>query len=61
MWGEWMNDPVWEEQRKRYDEEIQRELELEEKIFRISHPILAKIGDARIWLGKKILGISEEK
>ena len=44
---------------KKYNEELQRELELEEKIFRISHPVLAKLGDARIWLGKKILGISE--
>ena len=57
MWGEWMNDPIWVECKKRRDEELERELELEEKIFRISHPILAKLGDARIWLGKKILGI----
>lgn len=57
MWEEYMNDPVWEEQRKRHVEEIQAELELNERIFRIAHPVLAKVDDARIWLGKKNLGI----
>lgn len=31
--------------------------ELEEKIFRISHPILAKLDDARIGIARKILGL----
>ena len=35
MFGEWMNDPIWVECKKRRDEELERELELEEKIFRI--------------------------
>lgn len=33
------------------------EREIEEKIFRILHPILAKLDDARTKIGKKILGI----
>lgn len=57
MWGEWMNDPFWEERRRERYKRIDAEIELEEKIFRISHPILAKLDDARIWIGRKILGI----
>lgn len=36
---------------------IEQEVELEEKIFRISHPILAKLDDARIGIARKILGL----
>lgn len=55
MWGEWMEkiQITTKDNEKRIEEEI----ELEEKIFRISHPILAKLDDARIWIGRKILGI----
>ena len=56
MWGEWMDNPIWEERERARQKKIEEEIELEDKIFRISHPVLAKLDDARIWLGKKILG-----
>ena len=43
MWGEWMAEF--------------EEMELEDKIFRISHPVLAKLNDAKMQLGRKILGL----
>lgn len=50
MWGEWMDEDWFREQKKRIDEE----LELEEKINRIAHPLKHKIIDAKdnfaIWL-----------
>ena len=50
MWEEWMDKDWFKEQKKRIDEE----LELEEKIDRIAHPLKYKIIDAKdnfaIWL-----------
>ena len=50
MWGEWMDNDWFKEQEKRINEE----LELEEKIDRIAHPLKHKIIDAKdnfaIWL-----------
>ncbi len=50
MWGEWMDNDWFKEQEKR----IKEELELEEKIDRIAHPLKHKIIDAKdnfaIWL-----------
>lgn len=57
MWEEYMNDPFWKECRRECEKRIQAEIELDERIFRISHPILAKLDDTRIWVGKKILGL----
>ena len=57
MYQEWMSDPIQKEHNKNIEKRIEQEIELEEKIFRISHPILAKLDDARIKIGKKILGI----
>ena len=57
MYGDYMSTPEWEEQRKTRYKEIDKEVELEESIFRISHPILAKLDDTRMWLGRKILGV----
>ena len=57
MYQEWMSDPIQKEHNKNIEKRIEQEIELEEKILRISHPILAKLDDARIKIGKKILGI----
>ena len=57
MWDEFVEYEEFQESEKRMNERIAKERELEEKFFRISHPILATLDDARIWLGKKILGI----
>lgn len=57
MYQEWTSDPFWKEHDRNIEKRIEEEIELEEKIFRISHPILAKLDDARIKIGKKILGI----
>lgn len=57
MWDRYMSDPSWEEQKRQAEQKMKQEVELEEKIFRISHPILAKIDDARIKIGRKILGL----
>lgn len=50
MWGEWMDNDWFKEQEKRINEE----LELEEKIDKIAHPLKHKIIDAKdnfaIWL-----------
>lgn len=50
MWGEWMDNDWFKEQEKR----INKELELEEKIDRIAHPLKHKIIDVKdnfaIWL-----------
>lgn len=47
MYQEWMSDPFWKERDRNIEKRIEEEIELEEKIFRISHPILAKLDDAR--------------
>lgn len=47
----------WDECERKAHKRIQEEIELEEKIFRISHPILAKLDDARYCIARKILGI----
>lgn len=57
MYQAWMSDPFWKEHDRIIEKRIEEEIELEEKIFRISHPILSKLDDARIKIGKKILGI----
>ena len=57
MYCNYMNTQYWEGQRMKIYKEIDEEIELEEKIFRIAHPILAKLDDTRIWLARKILGI----
>lgn len=46
-----------DEQNRKEHQRIKEEIELEEKIFRISHPILAKLDDARFWVARKIIGI----
>lgn len=50
MWEEWMDDDCFKEQDKRINEE----LELEEKIDKIAHPLKHKIIDAKdrfaVWL-----------
>ena len=39
MYKEWMSDPFWKERDRNIEKRIEAEIELEEKIFRISHPI----------------------
>lgn len=41
MWGEWMDE--FEEIEREEIKRIKEEMELEDKIFRISHPVLAKV------------------
>ena len=55
MWCEWMDE--FEESEREEMKRTKEEMELEDKIFRISHPILAKVYDAKMQLGRKILGL----
>lgn len=55
MWGEWMDE--FEESEREEMKRIKEEIELEDKIFRKSHPVLAKLNDAKMKLGRKILGL----
>ena len=55
MWFEWMDE--FEENEREEMKRIKKEMELEDKIFRISHPVLAKLNDAKMQLGRKILGL----
>ena len=55
MWFEWMDE--FEESEREEMKRIKKEMELEDKIFRISHPVLAKLNDAKMQLGRKILGL----
>ena len=55
MWGEWMDK--FEESKREEMKKSKEEMELEDKIFRISHPVLAKLNDAKMKLGRKILGL----
>lgn len=47
MYGEWMNDDFWQEIEREENKRLKEEFELEEKIFRISHPVLAKAIDIK--------------
>ena len=60
MYQEWMSDPFWKEYNRNMKKRIEEEIELEEKIFRISHPILAKLDDARIKRQKNIRNLGGE-
>ena len=55
MWCEWMDE--FEESEREEMKRIKEEMELKDKIFRISHPVLAKLNDAKMQLGRKILGL----
>lgn len=55
-----LNDELqeyWEKHDRLIHKRIQEELELEEKIFRASHPILAMLDDARCCIARKILAM----
>ena len=57
MWGDWMQNEYWERVKKIEEKRIAEEVELEDKIFRISHPILESLGDLKTKIGLKIAGI----